>query len=187
MNTQQNTPSPDITYYSEAPAYVPIVESDYPNLVWTPAGSERLVAVNAAQATAPFPLREQLRRQLHEQLTYLNGYGGPVNPGHYTEIPKYNPKYDGPTWPNEGWEDGYYRSIVRAIREQNRAPKDLRPSYKVHIGKDSHPLSFSLTWHRLLLRTGEYVPSFYGGLICHASNADPFCVSLSSDLWGIHT
>ncbi len=64
---------------------------------------------------------------------------------------------------------------------------DPRRCFRVHLGRDWAPLSFTLVWERLNRATGEYVYGWNGGLIYHGGNNDPLCVTLSPKIWGIHT
>jgi hypothetical protein len=65
--------------------------------------------------------------------------------------------------------------------------EDPRRRFRVHLHSDWAPLSFSLVWERLSRSTGEYVYGWNGGFIYHAGSNDPLCVSLTPQIWGIHT
>lgn len=56
-------------------------------------------------------------------------------------------------------------------------------SFRVKLSFDSAICSFAITWYK----EGTKDVAFYGGLIFHGSNQDPFCVSLTPCWWGIHT
>ncbi len=64
---------------------------------------------------------------------------------------------------------------------------DARRKFRVQLGWDFAPLSFSLCWQRLDSSSDEYVYAFNGGLIWHGGSNDPLCISLTPQLWGIHT
>ncbi len=64
---------------------------------------------------------------------------------------------------------------------------DPRRRFKVVLGRDWSPLSFTIIWYRLDFQTGEYVYAFQGGLIWHGGANDPLCVSVTPCLFGIHT
>lgn len=64
---------------------------------------------------------------------------------------------------------------------------DPRRRFRVVLGRDWSPMSFTISWYRLDMKTGEYVASFRGGLIWHGGANDPLCVTLTPCLWGVHT
>lgn len=63
--------------------------------------------------------------------------------------------------------------------------KDRR-RFKIHLGKDWAPYSFSLVWSRRN-EDGTFGYGWNGGLIWHGGENDPLTVNVSGDLWGIHT
>lgn len=65
--------------------------------------------------------------------------------------------------------------------------EDPRRRFLVTLGRDFAPLSFTVTWEQLDLRTGEYRFAFNGGLIWHGGGNDPLTVALTPCFWGIHT
>lgn len=67
------------------------------------------------------------------------------------------------------------------------SPEDPRRRYKVSLGGDWAPFCFTVTWHRIELRTGDYIYAMNGGLIWHGGPFDSMVVSLTPMLWGIHT
>ena len=64
---------------------------------------------------------------------------------------------------------------------------DHRRRFRVVLGRDWSPMSFSITWYRLVPATNEYVHAFNGGLIWHGGANDPLCISVTPCLFGIHT
>ena len=65
--------------------------------------------------------------------------------------------------------------------------EDARRRFRVTLGRDWAPLSFSLTWRRLVAASDEYVYAFNGGLIYHGGSNDPLAVTLTPCVYGIHT
>lgn len=76
----------------------------------------------------------------------------------------------------------YLDSFGGAVSED-----DARRRFRVTLGRDWAPLSFSLTWRRLVAAPDEYVYAFNGGLIYHGRSIDPLAVSLTPVLFGIHS
>lgn len=64
---------------------------------------------------------------------------------------------------------------------------DHRRRFRVTLGRDWAPLSFTVTWEALDPATGVYRLAFDGALIWHGGPNNPLCVSLTPQLWGIHT
>lgn len=192
--------------FSTPPA--PIVASDYPRLVWAEGSDDRLATINAALAQlhaataepdATFTPQETAhlsRYELHERLSYLNEYGGPVSDGKWQPVPKFTP-HDSPE---------FRRSMIQAVRLANRTHRDLRRRYRWVLTPDWHPLSFGLRLERLIIKPtpawyfkwpaqrlknphphDEYVYITSGGLICHHGGGDPLSVSLVPCFWSINT
>jgi len=64
---------------------------------------------------------------------------------------------------------------------------DDRHRYRVTLGRDWAPHSFSIVWEMLDLQAGTYDYAFQGGLIWHGGPGDPLCVTLTPQWFGIHT
>ncbi len=64
---------------------------------------------------------------------------------------------------------------------------DGRRRFRVALGRDWAPHSFSVVWEQLDLQSGTYRYAFNGGLIWHGGPDDPLCVSLTPQWFGIHT
>ena len=65
--------------------------------------------------------------------------------------------------------------------------EDDRRRFRVSLGRDFAPLSFSVVWEQLDPERGVYEYCFNGGFICHCCGAETFTVSLTPQYWGIHT
>jgi hypothetical protein len=65
--------------------------------------------------------------------------------------------------------------------------EDARRRFRVVLGRDFAPLSFTIAWYRLDPATGEHVYAFNGGLIYHGGSNDPLAVTLTPCIFGIHT
>jgi hypothetical protein len=65
---------------------------------------------------------------------------------------------------------------------------DLRRRFRVTMGADMYPLSFTITWFCLDRATDAYAFSMRGGLVWHGGPGDPLSVCLDPEvLWVIHT
>jgi len=59
--------------------------------------------------------------------------------------------------------------------------------FRVTLGRDWAPLSFSVLWERWSEKSRSYEYAFNGGLIWHGGTNDPLTVTLTPQWWGIHT
>lgn len=65
---------------------------------------------------------------------------------------------------------------------------DTRRRFRVTLGSDLYPLSFTVTWESIDRETGDYRFSMNGGLVWHGGPGDSGSVCLEPEvLWGIHT
>lgn len=85
--------------------------------------------------------------------------------------------------------DGATPEVVEAIRKEFLERMDYLNGYgddryRVSLGRDWAPYSFSLAWMRKV--EGAYRFAFNGGLIFHGAG-ETFTVSLTRQWWGVHT
>jgi len=65
--------------------------------------------------------------------------------------------------------------------------QDPRRRFRVTLGRDWAPMSFTITWAQWTPSIEDYAFSMSGALIWHGGSNDPLCVSLTPQLWGIHS
>jgi len=65
--------------------------------------------------------------------------------------------------------------------------EDPRRRFRITLGQDFAPLSFSLLWERLDLQTGTYTLCMQGGLIWHGGSNDPLAITCTPSWFSIHT
>ena len=66
--------------------------------------------------------------------------------------------------------------------------EDPRPRFRVELGHDWAPLSFSLSWLRYDPKAPDsYAYAWCGGLTWHGGGNDPLTISLTPQWFGIHT
>jgi len=93
-------------------------------------------------------------------------------------------KRDRDTVPKTGLELLYEK--FKYLNEYGGDYDNGQPCYRVTLSADFAMYSFALYWERLNSE-GEATSGFPGGLIFHGGSNDPLCVSLTPQLWGIHT
>jgi len=59
--------------------------------------------------------------------------------------------------------------------------------FRVTLGRDWAPLSFTILWEQWSEKSQNYEYAFNGGLIWHGGGNDPLTVTLTPMWWGIHT
>lgn len=74
-----------------------------------------------------------------------------------------------------------FQDRLRYLNEYGRNP-DGSGRFDITLGSDWAPLSFSVSWY---FADGRHFCS--GALIWHGGSNDPLSVTLTDDLWAIHT
>ena len=65
--------------------------------------------------------------------------------------------------------------------------EDGRRLFRVTLGRDWAPYSFSILWEQWSEKSQSYEYAFNGGLIWHGGSNDPLTVTLTPQWWGILT